>query len=120
MRILICGDREWKNRAAIYEVLSKCADDTVIIEGEQRGADKLSREVAEELGFPVLPFPADWNLYRKAAGPIRNARMIKEGHPDLVIAFHNDLSVSKGTKNMVNQAQKAGIPVVIISRKEGS
>jgi len=29
------------------------------------------------------------------------------------LAFHEDLNKSKGTANMVRQARKAGIPVVI-------
>jgi hypothetical protein len=43
----------------------------------------------------------------KAAGPIRNQRMIDEGKPDLVIAFPG----GRGTADMVSRAKKAGIPV---------
>ncbi len=34
--------------------------------------------------------------------------------PDLVIAFHNNLEESKGTKHIVNVARKRGIDVEII------
>ena len=41
--------------------------------------------------------------------------MIDEGKPDFVAAFHNNIDQSKGTKNMINQAKKAGIPFKVIS-----
>jgi len=35
--------------------------------------------------------------------------------PDLVVAFHKDLSRSKGTKNCVYNARRMGIDVMIYS-----
>jgi hypothetical protein len=69
--------------------------------------------VASQLGFTVLPFPADWNTHGKAAGPIRNRQMLKEGKPDVVLAFHEDLGRSKGTADMVRAAKAAGIAVKV-------
>ena len=37
-----------------------------------------------------------------------------EGKPDLILAFHNDIENSVGTKNMVKQSKKRGIKVIII------
>jgi len=114
IRILICGDRNWTDKKVMLEFLWKLSRDTLIIEGEGRGADRIARDLAILLGFNILPFPADWKRYGKAAGPIRNQQMLDEGKPDLVVAFHNNLSKSKGTKDMVNRAKKAGIPVQVI------
>jgi len=86
--------------------------DTTIIEGECRGADLIAREVAEELGMIVEPHPAEWNKFGKRAGPLRNQEMLNSG-VDLVLAFHEDLSQSKGTKHMVEIARKNNIPVLI-------
>jgi hypothetical protein len=72
---------------------------------------KISRVIAGELGCLVQPYPADWEKYGKAAGSIRNSEMLTKGKPHGVLAFHNDLVNSKGTKNMVVQSLKAGIPV---------
>lgn len=58
----------------------------------------------------VESFPANWSQYGHAAGPIRNQKMLDQ-NPDLVIAFHFDLEHSKGTKDMINRAKKACIPV---------
>lgn len=60
-------------------------------------------------------YPADWKTYGRAAGPIRNRQMLTCGQPDLVLAFHDALEISKGTANMVKIARKAGVPVVVIS-----
>lgn len=117
MRVLCCGDREWKNQDRIRYVLSSLRNIEVVIEGECRGADLLSRAVAEALHLPVLRFPADWDRYGKVAGPVRNQRMLDEGKPDLVVAFHNNLQESKGTRDMVNRARAASIKVMIVTEK---
>lgn len=67
---------------------------------------------AEERGIPVRAFPADWTTHGKAAGPIRNSQMLKDGQPDLVVAFLGPNS--RGTANMISQAEKAGVPVKVI------
>jgi len=116
MRVLVCGDRNWTNIHAIWRHLVGLSKDTIIIEGEARGVDSLAREVAESLGMKVMPFPADWNKHGRAAGPIRNIQMLKEGKPDLVLAFHPDLEKSKGTKHMVEISKKAGIEVMVFDK----
>jgi len=120
MRLLVCGDRNWTNRELIREKildlkksLDEYSESLVIIEGEANGADLMARSVAEELGLQFVPFPADWNRFHKAAGPIRNSQMLIEGQPHQVFAFHNDLAHSRGTKDMVTKAQKVGLPVEI-------
>lgn len=76
--------------------------------------------MAERIGLKVINdgkgFPADWKRYGKAAGPIRNQQMIDEGKPDLVLAFHENINESRGTKDMVARARGIGIKVIIITR----
>lgn len=109
MRILCCGDRNWTSISKIRTRLEEYRNtDTTIIHGNARGADRLSAQVAMELGLKVLSFPAQWERYGKAAGPIRNQQMLDEGSPELVIAFHNDIENSKGTKDMLNRAKVSG------------
>jgi len=116
MRILICGDRNWTDRERIAMFLAPLGSDTIIIEGGARGADTIAKEEAELRSFQVMEFPAQWNKYGKSAGPIRNKQMLDEGKPDLVVAFHNDIKNSKGTKNMIKQAKKAGIKVILVEK----
>lgn len=111
-KVLICGDRNWSDRKKIEDYIRTLPKGTVIIEGEAEGADRIAREVGERLGYEVKKVRADWSRHGRAAGPIRNKRMLEE-KPDLVVAFHGDISKSKGTKDMVSQADKAGIKVVL-------
>lgn len=108
MRVLVCGSRHFKDEDLMEKVLDEFRIST-IIEGEARGADVMARQYGERRNIPVEPFPADWNKYGKAAGPIRNSQMLKEGRPDLVIAFKYE--GSRGTQNMIDQAKRKGIEV---------
>lgn len=107
-RVLVCGDRNWDDEAAIERELRK-HDIDVVIHGCARGADSQAGRVAYRLGIPVLEFPAQWDEFGRAAGPIRNKKMLVEGKPTLVLAFHEDISSSKGTANMVKISHKAGV-----------
>lgn len=128
MRVLVCGGRDYDDRQREFEVLSKLHLErgiTAIIHGDATGADTfavawiVNRHLeAADLRRPfrceAIPFPADWKKHGKAAGPIRNQRMLDEGKPDLVLAFPG----GKGTADMVNRARKAGVPVQIIEGGE--
>lgn len=114
MRILCCGDRYWNKAGLITQVLLehvKAGD--VVVHGMAKGADTLAGKIAEGMeGVTVEGYPADWVRYKKAAGPIRNQQML-DSSIDLVLAFHENLEQSRGTKHMVTIARKAGIPVKV-------
>lgn len=117
MRLLVTGDRFWTGVAEIHTKLIEigCPEKIeVLMHGNAFGVDKIAAAVAEGLGLPkekIIPFKADWEKYGKPAGPIRNRWMLKEGRPTQVLAFHNNIAKSKGTKDMVEIARKAGVPV---------
>lgn len=117
MKILVAGSRNYNDYNKIKNILSYMKDkygEFTVIQGGQRGADLLAKQAANELGLPVIQKDAQWNLYGKAAGPIRNKLMLME-KPDLVIIFHEDINKSKGSKNMLIQARGAGIDVLLFS-----
>ncbi|MDP1907227.1 MAG: DUF2493 domain-containing protein [Hyphomicrobium sp.] len=115
MKVLVCGDRNYTDYHKIYTYLEDLPEKgTIIIEGGARGVDSLAKRAAEDLGLLVIEYKAHWKLYGKAAGPKRNRLMLQE-NPDVVFAFHSDLSKSKGTKHMVSIARKAGIKVRLFS-----
>lgn len=87
---------------------------TIIIEGDCKGADKIAGFLGRELGYEVIPVCAKWEVYGLAAGPIRNREMLKY-KPVEVVAFHNNINNSKGTKDMINAALEAGIPIKLYS-----
>lgn len=119
MRLLVCGDRNFDNWKLLCSEMEKIIisievnDDLTIIEGEAKGADFLARVWAIYEQHPFEAYPADWNKFGKAAGPIRNKQMLDEGKPDKVLAFLKKGSI--GTANMIKQAQAAGVPVIVVN-----
>lgn len=125
MRLLVCGDRNWDDWEFIFDTLELFpASIELIIEGEAHGADVIARQWAISAMIPYDPYPAHWRhtekcepdckrVIGKPAGPIRNQQMIDDGKPDAVIAFHDDIGNSRGTKDMVTRARKAGIPTAV-------
>ena len=112
MRVLVCGSRNWADEDFIYRelvLLQRTEHIDVIIEGGANGADKIAQKVAGKLNIPVEEYLADWQSYGKRAGHTRNYKMLTDGKPDIVLAFHDNILASKGTKHMVQIAERAGI-----------
>jgi hypothetical protein len=116
-RVLVCGGRDYADHARLWSVLdhyrTKFGGFAVLIHGAARGADSYADEWAEIRGIPVDPFPISrrwWQVFGNGAGPYRNGLMLREGKPDVVIAFPG----KNGTANMIEQAERAGIPVLRI------
>lgn len=91
----------------------------VLIHGNQRGIDRIAADMAERMGWMVLPMPYIDDL-GKAGGPARNREMAtvgrslqRVGYDVTCFAFHDDLEGSKGTRNMVETAKKFGIEVLL-------
>ncbi|HEV7258956.1 MAG TPA: SLOG family protein [Bosea sp. (in: a-proteobacteria)] len=76
--------------------------------GDATGADALAAAWAEGRKIPFQIYAADWQAQGKAAGPLRNRRMLEEEVPSAVIAFPG----SKGTRNMCDIAERAGVRVI--------
>lgn len=121
MRALICGSRTWDKPIPVDVVVGGLASvygqgNVTIIHGAAKGADSMAASAAHRHGVDCEDYPADWDTHGKAAGPIRNQRMLDDGKPDVVFAFTDDLATSKGTADMVRRARKAGLPVYVIGR----
>lgn len=128
LALIICGARDWKHINPIrrdLKTLQKIYDILIVIHGAAPGADQLGALVADNLMIPVDPVPAEWEKFGPGAGPIRNGRMLNKllkfkADKKLVLAYHKDLSKSKGTKDMVKRALDAaidtGIEVKVISK----
>lgn len=110
-RVLVCGGRDYSNEDCLRDVLNKVHSAHPIgtlIQGGARGADALAHKWATENNIPeIVTEYADWAQYGKAAGPIRNERMLYVWKPDLVVAFPG----GRGTANMIHLARQAGVPV---------
>lgn len=127
MRVLVTGSRDWPYDQSeyIFRILNMyhySGGITDIIEGGARGVDSIAAAWAKQKRIykEENHFPADWDnpkyitvTGKSFAGNVRNQQMLDEGRPDIVIAFHNDIENSHGTRDMVLKARKAGVPVEI-------
>lgn len=116
MRVLVCGGRRFNDALTLGSWLGGIHKNngpiTVLIEGGAKGADFLARRFAEYQGIRVQTYKADWDRFGPSAGPLRNKRMIEDGKPDLVVAFPG----GRGTTNMTEQAEAAGIKVLYATK----
>jgi len=110
VRVLVCGGRAFADRESLDQALDgfhAAHRITMLIHGGAEGGDSLAGDWAQRRRVPMTVFHADWETHGRAAGPIRNERMLKEGRPDLVIAFPG----GHGTSQMVRLARRNDVPV---------
>lgn len=112
MKVLVCGGRDYAGYSHVWGVLETIHARTPIdtlIEGGATGADHWARKWAKcHHGVEIETHPADWQAHGRAAGPLRNQRMLDVGNPNLVIAFPG----GRGTADMVRRAKRAGVKLV--------
>ena len=110
----MCGGRDFVDGPAVWTVLDALhKEDPIgsILQGGAPGADRLASIWASNRNVTCIECPADWQRHGAAAGPIRNAVMLRQ-EPDLVVAFPG----GAGTRDMVKRAQRARIPVMQIEK----
>lgn len=123
IRLIIAGTREFnrydivESKAAsfVQELKEQSKGCTItIVFGGAKGADLLGERFAKEYGFKLMRFPADWKVYGKQAGPVRNRQMLNYAKEEqgALLAFWD--GKSRGTKNMIDIAKDAGIIIKIV------
>ena len=117
MNLGIVGSRNfgyWKlmQEYVTRYILQGC---TTIVTGDARGADAIAVRLAQNHDLGVIVHKADWDLYGKKAGPIRNKKIVDDS--DVLIAFPS--KHGKGTQITIDMANKKGIPVHVVDDWEG-
>ena len=107
--IIVCGGRNF----ADYTLLCLTLDaidprPEIVAHGAATGADALAGHWARLSGATEMAFTANWGRYGPSAGPRRNAEMLAQMAPRLVVAFPG----GRGTADMVRKARAAGVPVM--------
>ena len=118
--LLVAGSRNFNDYNLLSSTLDKLLSNQqnkkiIIIEGEARGADTLAKKYAEEKGYEVIPFPADWNGWGKKAGYMRNAEMhnaLSKYENKGVVCFWD--GKSKGTTHNFILSYKYHNPIRVI------
>lgn len=118
-KLLVTGDRNWASEGVVDHVLdlyvqAHGAKNILLIAGKARGLDTIAATLAKAKGIHVAEVEALWETYHRAAGPIRNGVMLAID-PDEVVAFHNDIENSKGTKHCYEAAIKRGINARLVT-----
>jgi len=108
MKVIIAGSRDCEDYNLLLTAIANAGFDvTAVVSGGAKGADSLGERFAEECALPVFKFPAHWEQYGRAAGPIRNELMAEFG--DALIALWD--GKSRGTKNMIDRATAHGLKI---------
>lgn len=128
VKVIVCGSRDFSgDRTFIADELNEImlwlgeclrfSEDVEFVAGGARGVDTVAAEVLQTMGHRVKVMPADWERDGKAAGFLRNKRMLDycmDAQWRWCVAFWDGKSV--GTKDMVSKCLKNGFIVKIIRR----
>lgn len=114
-RVIVAGCRDFTDYELLKEkcnfyLQDKKPENVIIVSGHASGADALGERYAQERGFGLETFPADWKAHGRAAGPIRNAQMASVAHA--LIAFWD--GKSRGVMNMIDTAKKHNLQVAVV------
>jgi hypothetical protein len=120
-KVLMFGDRNYKHRSAVRREMRKLirrhgTANLLIIEGGAPGADTMAKNEAMIQDVHCADIKALWDTRHRAAGPQRNKVMLSL-EPNEGIGFHEDIEgSSKGSKDMRDRLEEAGIKVRIVKR----
>ena len=115
-KVIIAGSRGFSNYKLLRE---KCNEylrekrkisNIIIVSGHARGADTLGEKYAQDEGFSLEIYPAQWDKFGKRAGYRRNEQMAEVA--DALIAFWD--GGSRGTKHMIDIMNEKNLLVRVV------
>lgn len=114
MKTIIAGSRGIKNQQALLDAIAESGFIiTEVISGCAQGVDSLAIEWAEDNNIKLTEIPAQWDVYGKRAGYLRNEEMAVHAssgpESGQLIAIWD--GKSKGTQHMIVVAKAAGMKV---------
>jgi hypothetical protein len=110
MRCIIAGSRGFRDKELLQSVMEEFNQITEVVSGGAKGADHIGEWWAIENNIPIKRFIPNWDLYGRAAGPIRNGEMAK--YADLLVVFWD--GESRGTADMVAQMRRDGKQAIVV------
>lgn len=108
MKVGVCGSRSI-NKINFEQVLP--SQTAVIVTGGARGVDSLAAAYARANGLKTIIHLPDYKRHGRGAPLRRNDLIVRDS--DILLAFWD--GKSRGTKNTIDKAKKAGIPVFVIT-----
>lgn len=89
----------------IAQLIDGASDD---VTGPYVGADYWSHQWAMAHDIPTVRVHAEWKKHGRAAGPIRNQKILDDWSPAYLVTF----SGGRGTADMTERAKRAGLRIV--------
>lgn len=118
-KVIIAGSREFDNYDMLKEKCDKIlsrkvneGEEIVIVSGTAKGADTLGEKYAEERGYKIERYPANWDKYGKKAGYLRNKKMAEVSNACIV--FLSSKAENKGSKMMISIATEEKLLIRVI------
>lgn len=118
MKVIIAGGRDFKNEPLLIQSVNDLMNEQSlenhefeVISGGAKGADSMGRQLAEGNRLVLHLYPAQWDRFGKSAGYLRNEQMADIA--DYLLAFWD--GKSKGTKHMIDIAERLNIPTTVIN-----
>ena len=111
MRLIIAGGRHLDDVALIRRALARAhaiREISVVIHGGSGFLGIAAEDWAREQRLHVVRYPANWREFGKRAEAIRNAFMLEDSRPDMLLA----LPGGNDTADLVAGAFRARVPVI--------
>jgi hypothetical protein len=122
MRIIVCGARNFPHLDVVDGELTKINMRNLLTTVIHGCSGALGSEVdrwARSYGIPIVHYPHNWEYHGKKGEQVRNAFMLEDARPDLVVAFPGGCH----TADLVRRAVNIGVAVLVIPegcRKEAA
>lgn len=108
MKTIIAGSRSITDRDFIYGCIARSGFTiSEVVCGGANGVDSVGKLWAIQNNIPVVTFPANWEEFGHAAGPIRNKQMAE--YADALILIWD--GKSRGSKSMHELAIKNNLKI---------
>lgn len=116
-RVLICGDKAFKNWDLARRTLRLLpSEDLLIIHGGSQGAESITGFLATQMRIPVAIFPIQWAEFGRTAGLRRNFEVFDIAQPTRVIAFQAE--PSKETGHLLALAKERDVKIDFITHSD--
>ena len=115
-KVIIAGSRGFSNYKLLREQCNKFlrekrkTSNIIVVSGHAREKDTLGEKYAQDEGFTLEIYPAQWKKFGKRAGYRRNEQMAEVA--DALIAFWD--GSSKGTKHMIDIMNEKNLLVRVV------
>lgn len=112
MKTIVAGTRSYKNKKAVFSILSRCPwKITEVVSGVCKGPDLFGEEWAKQNKIKVEPFPYP-SEHGLSGGPIRNYEMAQ--YADACIVFLDSKVKSNGSRNMIDNALNLNLHLLVV------